>query len=179
MIANVKSNSLQAWIMAARIRTLSVPLSAVIAATFLVMQDGHKVDWILGFNTLWVAILITIATNFINDGVDFFKGKDTSRRLGFQRVSQSGLIAPERVYKSGIGLLLLAFIASIPLFIHGGWPIIVIIPICLLAGYAYTGGPYPIAYNGLGELFVLAFYGWILTGGVYYIQTKSYNFSCR
>lgn len=161
--------------MACRIKTLSVPISTVLASLFLVFYESGYVNFWLALDTLCVAVLITIGTNFINDGMDCFKGKDTARRLGFQRVSQSGLILPGDIYRAGLGVYMLALAISWPLYIQAGWPMLFIIFLCVWAGYSYTGGPYPLSYNGLGEIFVLVFYGWILAGGVFYSQTLSYT----
>ncbi len=176
MTTDVKKNSLQAWWMAIRIKTLCVPSAAVFSATLLAQNEKFPINGWLAFDVLAVALLITMATNLVNDGMDFFKGKDTVHRLGFKRVSQSGLLPPLLVYQAGIGLFFLAAIASIPLMFQGNI-FCILIPLSIAAGYCYTGGSYPLSYHGLGELFVLVFFGWIITGGVYYLQAQEYNIS--
>ncbi len=148
MTTDVKKNSLQAWWMAIRIKTLCVPSAAVFSATLLAQNEKFPINGWLAFDVLAVALLITMATNLVNDGMDFFKGKDTVHRLGFKRVSQSGLLPPLRAYQAGIGLFFLAAIASIPLMFQGNI-FCILIPLSIAAGYCYTGGSYPLSIMAL------------------------------
>ena len=116
------------------------------------------------------ALLIQIGTNFANDVFDFKKGADTTQRLGPMRVTQAGLLSPEQVM-SGMWLTFgLATIIGLYLVFVGGWPIVVIGLLSIISGIAYTGGPFPLGYNGLGDLFVFIFFGLVAVCGTYYVQ---------
>jgi 1,4-dihydroxy-2-naphthoate octaprenyltransferase len=116
-------------------------------------------------------VLIQIATNFINDALDFKKGADTAERLGPVRVTAAGLLRPETVMSAAWVCLMGAALCGIPLLIRGGWPMLVIGVASIVAAYAYTGGPYPLAYRGLGEIFVLLFFGLVAAGGTFYAHS--------
>jgi 1,4-dihydroxy-2-naphthoate octaprenyltransferase len=128
--------------------------------------------------TLWVffcalfgALLIQIATNLINDAIDFKKGADTAERVGPVRVTQAGLIAPEKVMTAAWICLAGAALFGVPLLYRGGWPMLIIGVLSILAAYAYTGGPFPLAYKGMGEIFVLIFFGFVAVGGTFYAHS--------
>lgn len=125
--------------------------------------------------TLICALFIQIGTNFANDYSDFHHGADHEGRLGPVRVTQSGLISQEGVRRGimvafGIALLLGLFLAWV-----GGWPIIVIGVLSMLAGLAYTGGPFPFGYHGLGDIFVFVFFGLVAVTGTAYLQTGTWG----
>src|SRR5688572_15636363 len=132
---------------------------------------GPSVRWGMFACALAGAVLIQTATNFINDALDFKKGADTSERLGPIRVTQAGLIGPSTVMRAAFICLFGAALCGIPLILRGGWPIVIIGLVSMVMAYAYTGGPYPLAYHGLGELFVILFFGLIAVGGTYYAHT--------
>ena len=121
------------------------------------------------------AVLIQVATNFINDALDFRRGADTANRLGPTRVSQAGLLSDKAVMRGAYACLVLAAACGIPLILRGGWPILAIGLASIAAAYAYTGGPYPLAYHGLGEVFVLVFFGVVAVGGTYWVLTLQYG----
>jgi 1,4-dihydroxy-2-naphthoate octaprenyltransferase len=156
------------WIAAARPKTLSAAVVPVLIGTALVRSEIH---WGLFACTLLGALFIQIATNFVNDALDFRKGADTAERLGPLRVTQAGLVSAEGVLRAAYVCFGLAAICGIPLIIRGGWPLLAIGVASIVCAYIYTGGPYPLAYNGLGELFVLVFFGFVAVGGTYYVQT--------
>ena len=99
------------------------------------------------------------------------KGTDTEKRIGPRRVTQSGLMTAEAVLISGLVCFALASLFAVPLLLQGGWVILTIGVLSLLCGYVYTGGPFPLAYVGLGEVFVLLFFGILAVLGVYFLQT--------
>lgn len=132
---------------------------------------AQRFDWRIFLCALLGAVLIQIATNLINDAIDFKKGADTAERLGPVRVTAAGLIKPETVMRAAIVCLFLAALCGVPLILRGGWPLLVIGLASIAMAYAYTGGPYPLAYHGLGELFVLVFFGLIAVGGTYFVLT--------
>ncbi len=159
------------WIMALRPKTLSAAVVPVVVATALVKADGHQVLWWVSICALLSAVFIQIGTNFVNDAIDFKKGADTEERIGPQRVTQSGLLKASTVMAGGFTCFGLALLLGIPLVMQGGWPIVAIGLISLFLGYAYTGGPFPLAYKGLGDLFVILFFGLVAVGGTYYLHT--------
>ncbi len=164
------------WLLAARPKTLSAAVAPVIVGTALALHDRrHDVKWVYAVCALFGAVSIQIATNFINDALDFKKGADTHERLGPLRVTQAGLLDAESVLRGGYVCLIIAALFGIPLIAHAGWPIIVVGVASILMAYAYTGGPYPLAYHGLGELFVMLFFGVIAVGGTYLVLTLEYS----
>jgi 1,4-dihydroxy-2-naphthoate octaprenyltransferase len=118
------------------------------------------------------ALLIQIGTNLANDYFDFRKGSDSEDRVGPVRVTQAGLLAPAEVLRGALVVLGAAAIVGIYLVYIGGFPILLIGLLSLLCAVAYTGGPYPIAYHGLGEVFTLLFFGFIAVGGTYWIHMQ-------
>ncbi|HZI15342.1 MAG TPA: 1,4-dihydroxy-2-naphthoate polyprenyltransferase [Myxococcus sp.] len=157
------------WVMAARPKTLTAALVPVLVATGLAYGLGVG-RWLPALAALLGAVFIQIGTNLINDYYDFKKGADTHERLGPQRVTQSGLIAPGTVMAGAAVCFGLATAVGLYLVSVGGWPIVVIGLASLLCGYAYTGGPFPLGYNGLGDLFVFIFFGLVAVTGTYYLQ---------
>jgi len=127
----------------------------------------------LGQHSFIGAALIQIGTNFANDYYDAIQGADTEAREGFTRVTQAGIIAPESVKRA----MYLTFAAAIAvgsyLVYIGGLPILIIGLVSVASGIAYTGGPYPLGYHGLGDLFVFVFFGVIAVMGTYYVQAAA------
>lgn len=156
------------WLLAARPKTLSAAVVPVVMGSALAADEPAAISWWVFACALSGALLIQIATNFINDALDFKKGADTSERLGPIRVTAAGLISEERVMRAAWLCLGLAALCGIPLLVRGGWPMLVIGLASIAAAYAYTGGPYPLAYHGLGELFVVIFFGFVAVGGTFY-----------
>lgn len=159
-----------AWLLAARPKTLAAAVVPVLIGTALAANGPRPLDWPLFTCTLLGAVFIQIGTNFVNDALDFKKGADTHERLGPLRVTQAGLLSADAVLRGAYVCFFLAALCGVPLVLHSGWPLLAIGVASIAAAYAYTGGPYPLAYHGLGELFVLAFFGLIAVGGTYYIQ---------
>jgi 1,4-dihydroxy-2-naphthoate octaprenyltransferase len=126
---------------------------------------------VLTLCALLSAILIQVATNFFNDALDFKKGADTAARLGPVRVTASGLLTPRRVVIMGVVMLALACAVALPLIQARGWPMLAIGLPSLYFAWGYTGGPVPLAYRGLGELFVLLFFGLIAVAGTVFVNT--------
>lgn len=164
--------SLKAWMLAIRPKTLAAGVVPVVVGTALAFGEGVG-RWLPALAALVGALLIQIGTNFTNDYYDFKKGADTHERLGPTRVTQSGLIAPNTVFAAAMLTFAAAFAVGIYLVAIAGWPIVIIGLLSLLFGWAYTGGPYPLGYNGLGDLFVFIFFGIVAVGGTYYVQALS------
>lgn len=168
-VANQSPTKLQIWLLAARPKTLPAAAAPVVVGTAVAIGEA-VFQWGPALAALLGALLIQIGTNFANDVFDYKKGADTTERLGPTRVTQAGLLPPETVM---IGMWLifgLAVLVGLYLVWVGGWPIIVIGILSILAGIAYTGGPFPLGYNGLGDLFVFIFFGVVAVCGTYYVQ---------
>ncbi len=162
-----------AWFLACRPKTLSVSLSPVLVGTAIAWHDTHTLLWLPLLAAALGAAFIQIGTNLFNDVGDFLRGTDTPNRLGPRRATAEGWLQPGMVKAGAWVSFALAFLCGIYLVRHGGWPIVAIGLASLAAGWAYTGGPKPIAYGPLGELFVFVFFGLVAVGGSYYLQTLS------
>ncbi|WP_255170806.1 1,4-dihydroxy-2-naphthoate polyprenyltransferase [Natrononativus amylolyticus] len=162
----------RAWLMAARPQTLPAAAAPVIVGTGLAVHEGVLAP-LPALMAFVGAALIQIGTNFANDYYDAVKGADTDDREGFTRVTQSGLIPPERVKLATIVTFGLAILSGTYLVYVGGVPILVIGLVSVLCGWAYTGGPYPLGYHGLGDPFVFVFFGIVAVMGTFYVQAAS------
>ena len=160
---------LGAWMLATRPRTLPAAVSPVMVGTAMAVADG-KFEFMPAFAALLGALLLQIGVNLANDYFDFKKGIDTSERLGPVRVTQSGLISPDRVRLAMIVIFSGAFAVGLYLTAVAGWPVLAGGMACILASLAYSGGPFPLASHGLGDLFVFIFFGLVAVCGTYYVQ---------
>jgi 1,4-dihydroxy-2-naphthoate octaprenyltransferase len=147
-------------------------LLPVLAGSFLGSLKNNYFLFTPMFCALMSALLIQVSTNYFNDAIDHKKGADTSARLGPKRMSASGEITPKKLFIWAFVSLLLAILFSVPLILNYGLPILLIGLCSLYFAYGYTGGPYPLAYNGLGEVFVFIFFGLVAVCGSYFLQTK-------
>jgi 1,4-dihydroxy-2-naphthoate polyprenyltransferase len=161
--------SLATWVMAFRPKTLSAAVAPVLVGTALAYARGHG-RVLPALAALVGALLIQIGTNLTNDYYDFKKGADTAERVGPTRVTQSGLIAPDAVLRAAVLAFALATSVGLYLVAIAGWPILVAGALSVACGYAYTGGPYPLGYHGLGDLFVFVFFGLVAVGGTYFVE---------
>ena len=161
------------WITAIRPPTLPAAVVPVLAGTAAAsgIEDSFRLAVFIA--TLAAAVLIQIGTNFANDIFDFEHGADTADRLGPPRVTQLGLISPERVRLGTVVAFGGAAAIGVYLIFVGGWPILVIGLLSIVAGIAYTGGPWPLGYHGLGDVAVFAFFGMTAVIGTYYLQADT------
>jgi 1,4-dihydroxy-2-naphthoate octaprenyltransferase len=166
-----RPSALQVWLLAARPKTLSVSVAPVLVGTALAWLETATVLWLPASVALVAALLIQIGTNLHNDAADFVRGADTPDRLGPARAVASGWLTARQAEIAALGSFALAFICGIYLAWHGGWPIVLLGLAALASGWAYTGGPRPLAYSGLGELFVYLFFGLAAVMGSFYLQT--------
>ncbi|MEM9596908.1 MAG: 1,4-dihydroxy-2-naphthoate polyprenyltransferase [Acidobacteriota bacterium] len=169
MTRTPQPGSLGAWILASRPPTLGaavVPVFVGGACAFAV--DGLR--WGPVLVALFSAIWIQIGTNFANDVFDYEKGADTEDRLGPTRAVQAGLLTAEQVRRGMWVSFAIAFVGGLYLTWAGGWPLIVIGVASILSGIAYTGGPYPLGYNGLGDVFVMIFFGFVAVCGTVWVS---------
>lgn len=162
---------LQHWFLATRPKTLGIAIAPVMAGSALAWLDTANWSWLTLVLTLFSALAIQIGTNLYNDAVDFEHGTDTPARLGPKRASAEGWFSSDQVKLAAHISFFLALLAGIPLTRLGGWPILLIGLSSLVAGYAYTGGPKPIAYSTTGEMFVFIYFGLAAVMGSYYLQT--------
>jgi 1,4-dihydroxy-2-naphthoate polyprenyltransferase len=158
------------WIHAARPKTLPAGAIPVLVGSAFAYRDDAFDPWPAAA-ALAGALLIQIGTNYANDYHDHVRGADSPDRRGPLRASASGLLPPRRVLGAAFASFALAVAVGAYLIAVAGWPILVIGLLSLASGWAYTGGPYPLGYHGWGELFVLAFFGFVAVGGTYYVQS--------
>ena len=174
LTAGVTGSAIKSCLLAARPKTLPAAIVPVWVGCVLAWKlTGVFHPW-LACCTLVGALSIQIATNFFNDAIDSAKGADTARRLGPVRVTASGLLRPHAVMGMAAGFLALACGCGVVLYQAHGWPIAVIGMPSLFLAYGYTGGPFPLAYRGMGEIFVIAFFGLIAVTGTVFIQTGAW-----
>jgi 1,4-dihydroxy-2-naphthoate octaprenyltransferase len=165
---------LRVWILASRPRTLTAAAAPVFLGSGL--ARGHGAFSVLpALAALGGALLIQIGTNLANDYYDHLRGGDTEERVGPTRVTQSGLIQPEAVKRATFFVLGLALIPGAYLVWIGGIPILLVGVASLVCAVAYTGGPFPLAYHGLGDLFVFLFFGLVAVGGTYWVQAFTFG----
>lgn len=157
------------WILAARPKTLPAGLTPVLIGAALAHGAG-------AFHLPAVlcaalgALLIQIGTNFANDYFDFIKGTDTEERVGPTRATQAGLVSPRTMLVATVLVFALSFLPGGYLIYRAGWPLLAIGVVSVVCGVLYTGGPWPLGYLGLGDVFVLVFFGPVAVGGTYYVQ---------
>lgn len=163
-------STVRIWFEATRPRTLPAAVAPVLVGTALAWRADSFV-WPAALACLGFALLIQIATNFANDYYDFVKGADTAERVGPRRAVASGLVKPGTMKLVTAATFAAAFLVGLCLLPYGGWPLLVIGIASVVCGYAYTGGPYPLGYNGLGDIFVFIFFGLIAVGATAFVQT--------
>lgn len=159
----------RAWVLAARPRTLTAAAAPVLLGTGLAAGRDAFAP-LPALAALLGALLIQIGTNLANDYYDHVRGGDTEERVGPLRVTQAGLIPPAKVRNATYLVLGLALLLGVYLVRVGGWPIALIGLASLVCAVAYTGGPFPLAYHGLGDLFVFLFFGLAAVGGTVWVQ---------
>lgn len=166
---------LKSYLLATRPKTLPAAVVPVWVGCALAWHLSRSIDWGLAVATLASALCIQVATNLFNDAVDAEKGADTEARLGPTRVTASGLLPRRAVIGGALIFLGLACLIALPLIEARGWPIVAIGLPSLYLSYGYTGGPLPLAYRGLGEVFVVLFFGLVAVGGTFFVQTGSWS----
>lgn len=165
----VSPGSLKAWLLASRPATLTAAVAPVLVGTSIAYHSGAVTPGGVAA-TLAGAGFLQIASNFANDVFDHEKGADTEERLGPTRAVQAGWVSPQQMKKALFLALLAAFCVGIYLTWLAGWPIIAIGIASMVSAVAYTGGPYPLGYHGLGDLFVMIFFGFVAVCGTAYVH---------
>ena len=159
-----------AWWLAIRPKTLPAAVAPVLVGSAVAWREGGFV-LAVALAAAGVALLLQIAANLANDYYDFRKGADTGDRVGPTRVTQGGLISPRSVLDATVAVLALAVLLGLVLVARGGWPILLLGLAAVVSAVAYTGGPAPLGYLGLGEVFVFIFFGLAGVTGTAYVQT--------
>lgn len=167
-----ETGRVKAWLMAARPQTLPAAIAPVAVGTGVALDQGVFAPLPAAFALLGAA-LIQIGTNFANDYYDAQQGADPPEREGFTRVTAAGLIPAQSVRRAMVLTFGAAIVTGTYLVYIGGLPILIIGVSSVLAGIAYTGGPYPLGYHGLGDLFVFIFFGLIAVTGTVYVQAAA------
>lgn len=160
------------WWLAARPKTLTAATVPIAVGTALAFSMD-KVAWLAALMALLGALFIQVGTNFANDLFDFKKGTDNEERLGPMRVTSAGLVTPKQVAVATVLSMVAAFLCGIYLIVVAGWPLLAVGLVSIFCGVIYTGGPFPLAYNALGDVFVFVFFGLVATVGTFYVQTLS------
>ena len=164
------------WIAAARPKTLPAAVAPVIVGAAEATRQG-QFDWWPVFICLSFSLLVQIATNMANDYFDHIRGADTIDRIGPERLVASGRIPPLVMRRMAIALFLLAFLIGLSMVAYRGSEMMVVGIAAIVFGYSYTGGPYPLAYHGLGDIFVIMFFGLVATIGTFYVITGQLSFA--
>lgn len=157
------------WIEATRPKTLPAALCPVMVGSALADASGHF-GLLPASLCLFFALFVQVGTNFANDYLDGVGGKDTAARLGPQRAVASGQVSAGAMKGAALGVLALAFLLGLGLIPFGGWMLLGVGVTSVACAWLYTGGPYPLAYNGLGDVFVLLFFGFVAVGFTFFVQ---------
>ena len=160
---------LKSILIAIRPKTLSASIAPVLVGSSIAFNSSHF-NMQIFFLTFFSAIFIQIGTNFANDVYDFINGADNDERIGPTRAVQANLISVRAMKYLTIISFSLSVICGLPLVIQGGYPILLVGILSIISGYAYTGGPYPLGYNGWGDIFVFIFFGPIAVCGTFFLQ---------
>ena len=157
------------WFEAARPRTLPAAVAPVLVGSALAWRadtfQAVPASLCLGF-----ALLVQVGTNFANDYYDFLRGADTAARVGPRRAVAAGLVTPAAMRGAMIATFAAAFVLGLGLIAWGGPWLLLVGILSILSGVAYTGGPYPLAYHGWGDVFVFLFFGLVAVGGTFFVQ---------
>lgn len=159
---------LRTWVHSARPKTLPAAVAPVLIGTGMAWEQGG-IDVPVCLAILGATLCIQIGTNYANDYFDFVQGADTAERVGPVRATAAGLVRPGQMLGATVLVFAVAAVLGLYLVSVGGWPILVIGLVSILCGVLYTAGPYALGYLGLGDLFVLVFFGPVAVGGTYYL----------
>jgi 1,4-dihydroxy-2-naphthoate polyprenyltransferase len=166
---STRPGSVGAWLLASRPKTLSAAAVPVLVGTACAGARGH-VSWGPALAALFGALFLQIGANFANDVFDYEKGADTAARLGPTRAVQAGLLSPKSM-RIGMALVFgLALALGLYLTSVAGPVILLIGLVSIASAIAYTGGPYPLGYHGLGDVFVFVFFGLVAVCGTAYVE---------
>ena len=173
---NVRTNSIKAWILAARPKTLAAAATPVLLGCALAYTDG-AFQWIPAVLCFLFAFSMQIDANFINDYYDFLKGSDREDRLGPERACAQGWITLSAMKKGMIITTLLSCVWGLLLLKYCGLEMIPVGMLCVLFAFLYTAGPYPLAYHGWGDVLVIVFFGFVPVGCTYYTMAHDWTWT--
>ncbi len=162
------------WILAARPKTLTAASMPVLTATALAWFDGVAKP-LAAISCIAFAVLAQIAANFANDYFDHKDGIDTEERLGPARAVASGWITPKAMLRATFGTLALASLCGLVLISYGGWEMVLVGLSCVLFAVLYSTGPYPLSRYGMGDVFVVVFFGFVPVLFTYYVQGGTFS----
>jgi 1,4-dihydroxy-2-naphthoate polyprenyltransferase len=168
-VMQTELTSRQIWLLAIRPKTLPASTASAIVGSAAAYHEG-VFAWGPALACLLIAVLLQIGANLANDVFDYYRGADTHARLGPMRVTQAGLLKPGQVLLGMWVVFGLAALLGLYLFLEAGWPVFIIGTACIAAAIAYTGGPFPFGYYGLGDLVVFIFFGLVAVCGTYFVQ---------
>ena len=173
---NVQTNSIKAWILAARPKTLAAAATPVLIGCSLAVADG-AFQWIPAILCFLFAFSMQIDANFINDYYDYLKGSDREDRLGPERACAQGWITLPAMKRGMIFTTLLSCFWGVLLLRYCGWEMIPVGLLCVLFAFLYTAGPYPLAYHGWGDVLVIVFFGFVPVGCTYYTMAHDWTWN--
>ena len=172
----VQTNSIKAWILAARPKTLAAAATPVLLGCALAYNAG-SFQWIPALLCFLFAFSMQIDANFINDYYDYLKGSDREDRLGPERACAQGWTTLPAMKKGMIFITLLSCFWGLLLLRYGGWEMIPVGLLCVLFAFLYTAGPYPLAYHGWGDVLVIVFFGFVPVGCTYYVMAHDWTWN--
>ena len=176
IMENIQTNSIKAWILAARPKTLAAAATPVLIGCSLAYADG-TFQWIPAILCFLFAFSMQIDANFINDYYDYLKGSDREDRLGPERACAQGWITLSAMKKGMIITTLLSCFWGLLLLRYCGWEMIPVGLLCVLFAFLYTAGPYPLAYHGWGDVLVIVFFGFVPVGCTYYTMAHGWTWN--
>jgi 1,4-dihydroxy-2-naphthoate polyprenyltransferase len=165
---------LRVWLAAARVRTLPAAIAPVLMGTAMAAADGgfHAPSALVAAAC---ALLLQVGANFVNDLADARKGADTAARKGPLRVVSAGLVSEQAMLRAIVAVFVAAFLLGLTLVARGGWPVLAVGLASMAAAVGYTAGRRALGYLGLGDLFVLVFFGPVAVAGTHYVQTLTFS----
>jgi 1,4-dihydroxy-2-naphthoate octaprenyltransferase len=176
IMETVQTNSIKAWILAARPKTLAAAATPVLLGCSLAYTDGHF-QWIPALLCFLFAFSMQIDANFINDYYDYLKGSDREDRLGPERACAQGWITLSAMKKGMLFTTLLSCLWGLLLLKYCGIEMIPVGLLCILFAFLYTAGPYPLAYHGWGDILVIVFFGFVPVGCTYYTMAHGWTWN--
>lgn len=165
-----RPSSFHIWLQAMRPKTLPAAFVPVLVGSAFAAHEGRFNPVAAGL-CLAFALLVQVGTNFANDYFDFIKGADNATRVGPKRAVAAGWVLPPTMRAAMFLVFGLSFVVGLALIRYGGWWLLPLGIVSIASGFAYTGGPYPLAYHGLGDVFVFLFFGLVAVCATYFVQT--------
>ena len=165
----IMNKKIKIWIECARLRTLPVSVAGVIMASGIAVLY-HRFEWLPALLCFAFAVLAQVVSNFANEYYDFRRGTDKKGRVGPRRGVTEGDITPGLLLRVTIGTLAVACAVGCGLIPFGGWWLIPVGILIAVFAFAYSAGPYPLSYHGLGDVAVLVFFGLVPVNLTFYLQ---------